>query len=228
MPEGCAQAISSTRVNDLASPESRLARQMAFLAEADSLKGVLRMTRILSGERRENDAEHSWHLALMALVLFEHAPTEIDLLKVMSMVVIHDLVEIDAGDTFAYDVAGMATQHEREARAAERIFGLLPPDQTAHLRGLWDEFEAQVTPEALFAGSIDRLAAIVPNSRLDGGTWREHDISVERVVARNAGIAKGAPTLWTHAQELIAEVEARGHIYRTPSAAERTSDEFSA
>ena len=201
-------------------PESRLVQQMAFLAEADRLKGVLRHTRILSGERRENDAEHSWHLALMAMVLIEHAPEGIDLPRVLGMVIVHDLVEIDAGDIFAYDAAGMASQHERECRAADRIFGLLPPDQAAHLRALWDEFEAQTTPEALFAGAIDRLAAIVPNSRHDGGTWREHGISVERILARNAGIGDGAPALWRYAEGLIAGAERRGDIRREAIATE--------
>ena len=194
---------------------SRLAQQMAFLAEADKLKGVLRQTRILSGERRENDAEHSWHLALMALVLAEHAEPPVDLARVLGMVIVHDLVEIDAGDTFVYDTAGMADKREREIRAANRIFGLLPEDQASHFRELWDEFEAQLTPEALFAGAIDRMAAIVPNCQHEGGTWREHEISVERIVARNAGIHEGAPALWRHAQGLIACVEAEGHIRRT-------------
>lgn len=207
------RATKLVHVNSVA-PESRLAQQMTFLSEADRLKGVLRMTRIRSGERRENDAEHSWHLALMALVLAEHAAPPVDLLRVLGMVVVHDLVEIDAGDTFAYDTAGMASQHEREVRAAERIFGLLPPDQTAHFRALWDEFEAQATPEALFAGAIDRLAAIAPNAHLGGGTWREHGISVERVIARNQGIADGSPALWSHAQDLIAQSERRGEIRR--------------
>lgn len=196
----------------------RLIRQMAFLAEADRLKNVLRRTRVLSGERRENDAEHSWHLALMALVLAEHAATPVNLPRVLGMVVVHDLVEIDAGDTFAYDAAGMADQHERETRAAERIFGLLPPDQTGNFRALWDEFEAQTTPEALFAGAIDRLAAIIPNAHLNGGTWREHGISAERVVARNKGIADGAPALWEYAYCLIAEAERRGDLRRESSA----------
>ena len=198
-------------------PTSRLAQQMAFLAEADRLKSILRQTRILSGERRENDAEHSWHLALMALVLAEQAEPAIDLMKVLGMVIVHDLVEIDAGDTFVYDTVGMADKQDRESRAADRIFGLLPPDQAAHFRALWDEFEAQLTPEALFAGSIDRLAAIVPNSHLEGGTWREHGISVERIVARNASIHNGAPALWQHARCLIADVEASCHIRRESS-----------
>lgn len=187
---------------------------MAFLAESDRLKNVLRQTRILSGERRENDAEHSWHLALMAMVLAEHADPPVDLTRVLAMVVVHDLVEIDAGDTFVYDTAGMADKTEREVRAAERIFGLLPADQAAHMRALWDEFEAQGTSEALFAGALDRLAAVVPNAHLDGGTWREHEIPVERIVSRNAGIHDGAPALWSHAQSLIAKVEEDGHIRR--------------
>ena len=199
-------------------PEDRLAAQLSFLAEADRLKGVLRMTRIRSGERRENSAEHSWHLALMALVLAEHSAEPVDVSRVLGMVVVHDLVEIDAGDTWAYDVAGRETQKEREARAADRIFGILPPEQAARFRALWDEFEAGETPEAKFAASLDFLSAVLPNAHHEGGTWREHGISVERIVVRNGLITDGSPALWAHAEGLIVAAEAAGHVRREAEA----------
>ncbi len=191
----------------------RLAQQMQFLIEADKIKSIFRRNRILNGERHENDAEHSWQLALMAVILSEHADPQINLLHVVKMLLIHDLVEIDAGDTFAFDPSALKTQREREERAAERVFGLLPADMATEMRALWEEFEAQETPEAKFAGAMDHLGGgVVPNCRHDGGCWREAGVSAERVKARNRPIAAGSPVLWDYAEKLIDDTEAKGFI----------------
>src|SRR5262249_50705513 len=147
----------------------RLARQIAFIIEIDKAKQVLRQTLLMDGSRLENDAEHSWHLAVMALLLAEYAGEAVDLLRVLKMVLIHDLVEIDAGDTFVYDVEALATRREREERAADRIFGLLPADVEEEFRALWEEFEAQATPEARFAAALDRLQPLLHNYHTGGG-----------------------------------------------------------
>jgi putative hydrolase of HD superfamily len=198
------------------SPE-RLERQMRFLFEIDKLKAVLRRTRLPGSNRLENSAEHSWHITLMAVVLAEHAASaEIDLLHVVKMLLIHDLVEIDAGDTFGYDTAAHSDKHEREIRAAERIFGLLPADQAAEFRALWDEFEAEKTPTARFALSLDRLGAVILNYASDGGSWREHGITADRVYARNESISPGSPALWKYAAGLIDDAVAKGHLKAKP------------
>ena len=168
------------------------------------------MTRITDGSRRENTAEHSWHLALFALVLAEHADEPIDVAKVMMMALIHDLVEIDAGDTFAYDDAGYETKAERERLAADRLFGLLPGEQVAGLRALWDEFEAGESAEARFAQAIDRLQPVLLNHHRGGGPWMEHGITKERVLARNQPISNGSSALWRVAQQRVADLDARG------------------
>nr|MCU0793928.1 HD domain-containing protein [Opitutaceae bacterium] len=155
-------------------------------------------------------AEHSWHLCLMVLVLAEHANTPVDPLRVLRMLLIHDLVEIDAGDTYAYDTARMADQHEREARAADRIFGLLPADQGRELRAAWDEFEARETPEARFAAAVDRLQPVLLNILTDGVKWREHGVTLPKVLARNQHAAEGARLLWEHALALLNDAVARG------------------
>ncbi len=193
--------------------DERLKRQMEFILEAERLKGVLRRTSALGGERRENDAEHSWHLALMLIVLNEYADqSELDPLKALKMVVIHDLVEIDAGDTFAYDQEGEASKPEREREAADRIFGLLPPDQTAELRALWEEFEERQTTTARFAASVDRLQPMLSNFADRGGAWQRHGINSRQVAARNQQIVDGAPELWEYARQLIAEAVERGYL----------------
>src|SRR3954466_15869587 len=146
------------------SPAVRIARQIEFIAECDKLKEIFRQTINTQSRRAENDAEHSWHLCLCVIVLAEHAnAAHLDVLRVLKMLIVHDLVEIDAGDTFAYDVAAMANQHEREAVAADRIFGLLPPDQATSFRELWDEFEKKETPEARFATAVDRFQPMLLN-----------------------------------------------------------------
>src|SRR4029453_15506900 len=157
--------------NDRAVFDDRLARQIAFLVQADRLKTILRRTPLTDNSRLENSAEHSWHLALAALALSEHAPAGVDLGRVLQLVVIHDLGEIDAGDTFAYDPTAHVTKPERERAAADRLFGLLPSDQREIFRARWDEFEAQVTPESRFANALDRFQALLLNSQSGGGSW---------------------------------------------------------
>lgn len=191
---------------------TRIEQQFAFLTEALKLSEILRQTLLPASRRRENDAEHSWHLCLMVLVLAEHANTPVDPLRVLKMLLIHDLVEIDAGDTYAYDVARLASQHEREVRAAERIFGLLPPDQGGELRTVWDEFEARQTPEAKFAAAMDRLQPVLLNILSDGEKWREHGVTLPKVIARNQHAAEGACAVWEHALRLLNAAAARGVI----------------
>ncbi|MEX2044132.1 MAG: HD domain-containing protein [Opitutus sp.] len=195
------------------SPAARLARQIEFIVECDRLKEVFRQTINTRSRRAENDAEHSWHLCLCVIVLAEHANSrEHDLLRVLKMLIIHDLVEIDAGDTFAYDTAGMANQHEREAVAADRIFGLLPPDQAAGFRALWDEFEARTTPESKFAAAVDRFQPMLLNCRTEGAAWARHGITQDRVIARNRHIADGCTELWTYAERMLQEAVDAGHL----------------
>src|SRR5580704_5839021 len=175
----------------------RLEKQVGFILEVDKLKEVFRQTQCTQSRRAENDAEHSWHLCLAAIVLAEHAnEPRLDVLRVLKMLILHDLVEIDAGDTFAYDTARMAGQHEREAVAADRIFGLLPGDQAAQFRALWDEFEEQRSPESRFAAAIDRFQPCLLNSRTEGAAWRRHRVTEDRVLARNCPIAAGSAALW--------------------------------
>jgi putative hydrolase of HD superfamily len=191
----------------------RLKRQIEFIVEADKLKEIFRQTENTQSRRAENDAEHSWHLCLCVMVLAEHAnsPT-LDVLRVLKMLIIHDLVEIDAGDTFAYDTVRMADQHEREARAAERIFGLLPAGQAEDFRALWDEFEAKLTPEAKFASAIDRFQPMLLNVRTAGAAWQRHGVTQDRVLARNAHIVEGSERLWEYAAAMIDEAVQAGHL----------------
>jgi len=192
---------------------ARLARQVRFIVEVDKLKEIFRQTLVTQSRRHENDAEHSWHLCLMVLVLAEHANVPaLDVLRVLKMLLLHDIVEIDAGDTFAYDTARMAGQHEREARAADRLFGLLPADQAAEFRALWDEFEARATPEAKFAAAMDRFQPMLLNCLTEGAAWRMHGVTSDRVLARNAHIADGAAEVWAYAARMIAQAVASGHL----------------
>lgn len=194
-------------------PTARLVRQIEFIAECDALKEIFRQTLNTRSRRAENDAEHSWHLCLCVIVLAEHANFPgLDVLRVLKMLVVHDLVEIDAGDTFAYDTAAMVGQHEREARAADRIFGLLPPDQARDFRALWDEFEARVTPEAKFAAACDRFQPMLLNCRTQGAAWARHGVTHDRVVARNRHVAEGSTALWAYAEQMLAEIVAAGHL----------------
>ena len=192
--------------------DERLSAQLAFLLEADRLKQIERQSLITVSRRRENTAEHSWHLALFALVLGEHADDDIDLARVVAMVVLHDLVEIDAGDTYAYDDAGYATKVAREQKAADRLFGLLPEDQGSYLRGLWEEYEAAQTPDARFANALDRLQPVLLNHATDGETWAAHGVTADRVRARNSVIAQGSAGLWAAALARIDDAVAKGWI----------------
>jgi putative hydrolases of HD superfamily len=204
-------------VNSPDSPVARLARQIEFIAECDKLKEVFRQTINTQSRRPENDAEHSWHLCLCVIVLAEHANTPgLDVLRVLKMVIVHDLVEIDAGDTFAYDVAAMANQHEREAVAANRIFGLLPSDQAREFRALWDEFEEKQTPEARFATAVDRFQPMLLNCRSQGDAWNRHGVTHDRVIARNRHIADGCSELWRYAEKMLQEIVDAGHLAKAP------------
>lgn len=195
------------------SPAQRLARQVEFIAECDKLKEVFRQTCNTQSRRPENDAEHSWHLCLAVIVLAEHANApRLDVLRVLKMVIIHDLVEIDAGDTFGYDTKAQADQHARECVAADRIFGLLPADQAREFRALWDEFEAQQTPEAKFALACDRFQPVLLNSRTEGGGWKKHGVTQDRVVARNSKIGEGSAELWRHVEPMIQRAVDAGHL----------------
>jgi putative hydrolase of HD superfamily len=198
---------------DASSPAVRLARQIEFIVEVDKLKEIFRQTINLQSRRPENDAEHSWALCLCVIVLSEHAnvPT-LNVLRVLKMLIVHDLVEIDAGDTFAYDTAAMVGQHEREARAADRIFGLLPSDQTKEFRALWDEFEEKQTPEAKFATAVDRFQPMLLNCRTEGAAWNRHGVTQDRVIARNKHIAEGSAELWSYAEKMVQEAVTAGHL----------------
>ncbi len=180
-----------------------LGDRISFLLEVDGLKNVIRRSRIVDRSRLENTAEHSWHLALVALVLAPHAGPGVDLTRALAMVVIHDLVEIDAGDTFAYDTAGHADKAEREAAAADRIFGLLPVDEGLDLRALWDEYEARETPTARFAYACDRLQPMLLNAATGGLSWQEHGIQQSQVRAYNQPIELDSDTLWALADRII-------------------------
>lgn len=197
--------------------QDRLAQQIGFILEVDKLKTVLRQTVITSRERQENSAEHSWHLALMAVVLAEYANESVDLLQVIKMVIIHDVVEIDAGDTFIYDDKGHEDKAEREQRAADRIFGLLPGEQGAQMRALWDEYEEQTTPEARFAMALDRLNPMLLNYNTGGVAWKKHGIRADQVVARNQRMERGAAPLWDYAKGVIEDAVKRGYL-RPPAA----------
>ena len=180
---------------------TRLEQQMKFIEELDKNKGIIRQNYALEGERKENDAEHMFHLAAMAAVLSEHANEPVDVLKVMTMVLIHDAVEIDAGDTYAYDVEGNATKRQREVKAADRIFHILPPDQEEYFRGLWEEFEANETPEARFAHTLDNVQPPMLNHTSHGKAWKEHGVSISQVYKRNETTADGSKALWEYARE---------------------------
>ncbi|MFT3692027.1 MAG: HD domain-containing protein [Kofleriaceae bacterium] len=191
-----------------------LTSALAFLREVDKLKSVLRQSRVtFDPERRENDAEHSWHLAMMAVVLAEHGPPDMDLLRVITMVLVHDLVEIDAGDTFLYDEAGNATKAERELAAANRIFGLLDEPMRGELRGAWDEFEEGVTPSARFARAIDRVQPMLQNVYTRGASWRANGVTAPQVKAKNGpSVRAGAPELWLHLERLLDNAVAEGWL----------------
>jgi putative hydrolase of HD superfamily len=181
----------------------RLARQIAFLIEADKLKTILRRTPLADASRLENSAEHSWHLGLAAMILTEYAPAGVDVGRVLELVTVHDLVEIDAGDTFAYDPEHALTKAARELAAADRIFSLLPAEQAARVRGLWEEFEEHATPEARFANALDRLQALLLNVQSGGGSWTTHAVRRSQVLARMAPVESALPHIWPFVVDLI-------------------------
>ncbi|PLX79991.1 MAG: phosphohydrolase [Desulfuromonas sp.] len=188
----------------------RVSKQIDFLEQLDRLKLVLRQNLVMDESRRENSAEHSWHMATMAMVLFEYAPQSMDLLKVLKMLLLHDVVEIEAGDTFCFDVEANKDKEERERMAADKIFGLLPPDLNGEFRDVWNEFEEGDTPEALFANSLDRFQVLLQNINTRGGTWRIHNIEKSRVVQRMLPIKTGVPLLWPVVLDYLEEACANG------------------
>jgi len=194
----------------------RLRRQLTFLIEIDQLKTVLRQSPLVSAQRRENDAEHSWHLATMVVLLAAYSDEPIDVGHTVELVLVHDLVEIYAGDTPLYDTAAGEDQLDRERTAADELFGLLPEDQAARLRALWDEFEERATPEARFAKAMDRLHPLLLNWMARGGTWRTPGVTADDVRARKAVIGDASSELWNAAQRLIDEGEARGWARSAP------------
>ncbi|MBW4624220.1 MAG: HD domain-containing protein [Brasilonema octagenarum HA4186-MV1] len=196
---------------------TRLTQQIQFIIEIDKLKQILRQTLLTDGSRRENSAEHSWHLAIMAVVLAEYAPEGVDLSRAIKMLLIHDLVEIDAGDTFCYDVQGNESKQEREAQAALRLFGLLPADQASELRSVWEEFETLQTPTAKFAAALDRIQPLLHNQQTQGGTWRIHSVTRDQVMKRVAPVETGTPELWSFVQQLIEDCIAAGYLKYAPA-----------
>lgn len=189
----------------------RFEKQMRFIVEIDQAKSVFRQTLLINGSRHENDAEHSWHLAVMAALLSEYTEDqEVDVAKTIKMTLLHDVVEIDAGDTFCYDQDGGLDKAEREKKAAERIYNLLPPDQAQEFRGLWEEFEERKTVEARFAAALDRLQPIIHNYRTNGHSWREHNIRKEQVLQRIAPIADSSRVLWEYAKNLVEDAVKNG------------------
>jgi len=193
----------------------RLRQQMSFVAEAGLLKRVLRQTMLTDPARRENSAEHSWHLAVMALVLADHAPPGTDPGRVIAMLLVHDLVEIDAGDLFLYaDEAQHARQEEAERAAADRIFALLPARQASQIRALWDDFEERQTPEARFARALDRLQPMLANFQAGGGTWVSHGITADQVLPKLALIEDGSAALGDYARDLLARAADAGLLAR--------------
>ncbi|MGN8631434.1 HD domain-containing protein [Blautia sp. HCP3S3_G3] len=190
----------------------RLKKQMEFIVEIDKVKNIFRQTYLADRGRKENDAEHSWHLALMAVLLKEYSSEEVDLSRVVPMVLVHDLVEIDAGDTYAYDAAGVSTQKERENQAADRIFGMLPADQGEWLRNLWDEFEAYETPDAKFAHLLDNCQPLLLNDASNGLSWEEHQVKKSQIYRRNQRVPETSGVIWEYMQSLIEKHVKLGHI----------------
>ncbi|TOE23390.1 phosphohydrolase [Vibrio parahaemolyticus] len=191
----------------------RLEKQLALLIELDKLKSVLRRTRVKSAEGRlENSGEHSWHVALMAALMEEHANAPVDICRVMKMLLIHDVVEIDAGDTFVYDTAATKEQAEKEIKAAERLFGMLPTDQGQELLALWQEFEAAQSDDAKYAKALDRLIPMLLNYHDNGQSWKENSVTREQALTINKRIEFGSVTLWDKAKELIEEATEKGWL----------------
>ncbi|WP_368190733.1 HD domain-containing protein [Blautia sp. 1033sp1_1033st1_G9_1033SCRN_220408] len=194
------------------SMDDRLKEQIDFILEIDKMKEILRQNYLADGSARENDADHSWHLAMMALVLSEYSNEKVDVTRVVPMVLTHDLVEIDAGDTYAYDEAGALTKEKREKAAADRIFGILPKEQGTWMRGLWNEFEACNTPESKFAHVLDNSLPLFLNHAAGGISWKEHKVKRSQIYKRNRITGDGSAKIWEYMQELIQENINKGNI----------------
>lgn len=192
----------------------RLARQLDFIIEMDRLKGVLRRSPLADGSRLENTAEHSWHVALAALILADQSDETVNIGHVVRMLLVHDIVEIDAGDTYAYDTSGNLDKAEREQHAAARLFGLLPDDQAGELRALWEEFEARITPEARFANALDRMLPLLHNYLNEGSAWRQHGVIVDQVRARMAPVGDGSAALAGIVEAVLTDSLDRGLFER--------------
>jgi putative hydrolases of HD superfamily len=190
----------------------RLEDQIAFILEIDRLKHVYRQTYLLDRSRHDSDVEHSWHFAVMALVLAEYAPDNIDLFKVVKMALVHDIVEIDVGDVFIYERNDPEGHFAREKAAAERLFGLMPPDQAKEYIALWEEFEARATPEAQFAAALDRIDPLLHNIHTEGMSWREHGVTADRVLTINSRIGQSAPELWDMIKGMIQDCVDKGYL----------------
>ena len=192
--------------------KERFQKQIDFILEADKEKNIFRQTHLSGHVRRENDAEHAWHMAIMIYLLKEYANEKIDIAKAMMMALIHDIVEIDAGDTYAYDTVGLETQKDREEKAAERIFGMLPEDQKAELKSLFEEFEAYETPEAKFARAMDNFQPLLLNDSNDGGDWKEHGVCRSQIMGRHKKTRLGSAEIGQYSEELIMENVKKGNI----------------
>lgn len=191
---------------------TRLEQQIRFITEIDKVKNIFRQTYLADGARKENDAEHSWHIALMAYLLQEYAEEPVDVPKVMLMVLIHDLVEIDAGDTYAYDPEGAKTKREREVRAADRIFGLLPEDQGTYFRALWDEFEAYESADAKYAHLLDNFQPLLLNDASGGKSWSEHEVKKSQICKRNEKIEETSAEVWECMKNIVQKHIDAGHV----------------
>lgn len=192
--------------------KERFQKQIDFILEADKEKNIFRQTHLSGHVRRENDAEHAWHMAIMIYLLKEYANEKIDIAKAMMMALIHDIVEIDAGDTYAYDTVGLETQKDREEKAAERIFGMLPEDQKTELKSLFEEFEAYETPEAKFARAMDNFQPLLLNDSNDGGDWKEHGVCRSQIMGRHKKTRLGSEEIGQYSEELIMENVKKGNI----------------
>lgn len=191
---------------------NRLLKDISFIVEIDKMKSIFRQTSIIGEERREDDAQHSWHISLMAMVLSEYTNEKVDLLKVIKMLLTHDLVEIFAGDTFCYDKAGNQDKREREVAAAEKIFGMLEEDKAQEFRALWDEFEEIETHEAKFATAMDRLQPMLSNYHNGGGTWKKYDVSQSDIYKRISPVKNSSEELWNFVEYMLEDAYDRGLI----------------
>ena len=190
----------------------RLKKQIDFITEIDKLKNIYRQTYVLNEDRKENDSEHSWHIAVLAFILAEYSDEPVDVLKTVKMLLIHDIVEIDAGDTYYYDSEGYKSKKEREEKASERIFGLLPDDQRDEMLSLWNEFEERKTPESKFANVLDRVQPLTLNYKKHGIAWQEHGIYRNQVLERNSYMKDGSETLWNYVNEIVNDAHKNGWL----------------